>query len=111
MKVLTMDTERFAVPELLFQPSDIGINQAGIVEATWQSLQKLPMVSNKQYLAHMHLENICLHTDSHTDMHTNINIFFICRTFLYHIRFIFHTVHECDCTHVISCAHTHKYVK
>lgn len=70
-----MDTERFAVPELLFQPSDIGINQAGIVEATWQSLQKLPMVSNKQYLAHMHLENICLHTDSHTDMHTNINIF------------------------------------
>eukprot|EP01035_Chromulina_nebulosa_P038115 gene38115-51475_t len=37
-----METERFAVPELLFQPSDIGINQAGIVEATWQSLQKLP---------------------------------------------------------------------
>ena len=87
MKVLTMDTERFAVPELLFQPSDIGINQAGIVEATWQSLQKLPMVSNKQYLAHMHLENICLHTDSHTDMHTNINIF----SFVAH--FVPHTIH------------------
>ena len=82
-----MDTERFAVPELLFQPSDIGINQAGIVEATWQSLQKLPMVRNKQYLAHMHLENICLHTDSHTDMHTNINIF----SFVAH--FVPHTIH------------------
>ena len=43
-KVLTMETERFCVPELLFNPSDIGIKQAGIAEATWQSLQSLPKV-------------------------------------------------------------------
>ena len=44
-QVLAMESERFSVPELLFNPSDIGIDQAGIVEATWQSLQQLPTVS------------------------------------------------------------------
>ena len=36
-----METERFCVPELLFRPSDIGIDQAGVAEAAWQSLQSL----------------------------------------------------------------------
>ena len=36
-----MESERFCVPELLFNPSDIGMNQAGIPEATWQCLQTL----------------------------------------------------------------------
>ena len=43
-QVLTMETERFCVPELLFHPSDIGIDQAGIAEATWQGLQSLGTV-------------------------------------------------------------------
>ena len=38
---LTMETERFSVPEVLFHPSDIGMNQAGVSEATWQSLSEL----------------------------------------------------------------------
>ncbi len=38
-----METERFAVPELLFYPSDIGLEQAGISEATAQSMQALSM--------------------------------------------------------------------
>jgi actin-related protein 6 len=40
-QLLVMETERFAVPELLFSPIDIGLNQAGIPEATWQSLSSL----------------------------------------------------------------------
>lgn len=40
-QILTMETERFSVPEVLFNPSDVGINQAGIAEATWHSLQCL----------------------------------------------------------------------
>ncbi|KAK3847701.1 MAG: actin family [Linnemannia gamsii] len=32
-QVLTMNNERFTVPEILFNPSDIGMNQAGIPEA------------------------------------------------------------------------------
>jgi actin-related protein 6 len=33
-----MESERFAVPEVLFTPSDVGIMQAGIVEATAASI-------------------------------------------------------------------------
>lgn len=44
-QVLTMESERFSVPEVLFNPGDIGIDQAGVVEATWQSLQQLDPVS------------------------------------------------------------------
>lgn len=40
-QILAMESERFAVPEVLFHPNDIGIDQAGIVESTWQSLQSL----------------------------------------------------------------------
>ena len=38
-----METERFAVPEVLFRPSDVGINQAGIAEATMQSFASLDL--------------------------------------------------------------------
>lgn len=41
LQVLAMEIERFAVPEVLFNPSDIGLDMAGIAEATWQSLQSL----------------------------------------------------------------------
>lgn len=43
-QVLSLDIERFTVPEVLFRPSDIGIDQAGIAEATWQSLSSLNQV-------------------------------------------------------------------
>lgn len=36
-----METERFAVPEILFHPSDISQNQAGLPEATAQAMQHL----------------------------------------------------------------------
>ncbi|PHH64478.1 hypothetical protein CDD81_4553 [Ophiocordyceps australis] len=41
--VLTLRNERFAVPELLFTPSDVGIHQPGIADLVRQSLQSLPV--------------------------------------------------------------------
>ncbi|KAI8575246.1 hypothetical protein K450DRAFT_275789 [Umbelopsis ramanniana AG] len=38
-QILTMNNERFMIPEILFNPSDIGMNQAGIPEAIYQSVQ------------------------------------------------------------------------
>ena len=38
-QILTMNNERFMIPEILFNPSDIGMNQAGIPEAIFQSVQ------------------------------------------------------------------------
>ena len=40
-QVLAMETERFTVPDVLFHPSDVGMDQAGISEAAWFSLSKL----------------------------------------------------------------------
>lgn len=37
-----MNNERFAVPELLFHPSDIGIQQMGISEAIVNVIQDFP---------------------------------------------------------------------
>ncbi|CAG8505580.1 11341_t:CDS:2 [Acaulospora colombiana] len=37
-QVLYMNNERFAVPEILFNPSDIGMNQAGIPEVIVESI-------------------------------------------------------------------------
>jgi actin-related protein 6 len=37
-----MNNERFAVPELLFHPSDIGIHQMGISEAIVDVIQNFP---------------------------------------------------------------------
>jgi actin-related protein 6 len=45
-KLLTMETERFSVPEVLFHPQIIGLNQAGISEATWQSYQQFKHIVN-----------------------------------------------------------------
>jgi len=39
---MTLGNERFAVPELLFNPGDIGIRQAGLSETVLQSLSGLP---------------------------------------------------------------------
>lgn len=37
-----MNNERFAVPELLFYPSDIGIQQMGVSEAIVHVIEKFP---------------------------------------------------------------------
>jgi hypothetical protein len=42
-----METERFCVPELLFNPADIGIDQGGIAETIAQSLKCLDMVRDR----------------------------------------------------------------
>uniref|UniRef100_D8PXN0 Actin-like protein ARP6 n=1 Tax=Schizophyllum commune (strain H4-8 / FGSC 9210) TaxID=578458 RepID=D8PXN0_SCHCM len=42
MDVLLMGNERFSVPELLFTPSDIGLDQAGIAHAVASSIGALP---------------------------------------------------------------------
>lgn len=41
--VLTLRNERFTVPELIFNPSDIGMRQPGLADAIYQSLQELPV--------------------------------------------------------------------
>jgi actin-related protein 6 len=38
-QVLPMSVERFTVPEILFRPTDIGLNQLGLAEAIIQSIQ------------------------------------------------------------------------
>lgn len=39
---MTLGNERFAVPELLFNPGDVGMKQAGLPETVFQSLSGLP---------------------------------------------------------------------
>jgi actin-related protein 6 len=39
---MTLGNERFTVPELFFNPGDLGMKQAGIHEIVMQSLSKLP---------------------------------------------------------------------
>lgn len=39
---MTLGNERFTVPELLFNPGDVGVKQAGLPETVLQSLSGLP---------------------------------------------------------------------
>jgi len=41
--VITLRNERFTIPEILFNPSDVGLQQPGIADVVWQSLQCLPV--------------------------------------------------------------------
>lgn len=41
-QVMVLGNERFTVPELLFSPFDVGLKQAGIAEATMQSIENVP---------------------------------------------------------------------
>lgn len=43
LQKLTLGVERFALPELLFNPSDVEINQMGVVVALYASLKRMPM--------------------------------------------------------------------
>lgn len=51
--VLVLGNERFAVPELLFRPSDIGLKQAGVPEMILQSLSVLPPGLHAAFLANV----------------------------------------------------------
>lgn len=41
-QILRLTNERFAVPEMLLHPSDIGIQEMGIPEAIVNSISKMP---------------------------------------------------------------------
>jgi actin-related protein 6 len=41
-QIVKVRNERFTVPEVIFSPSDIGINQAGLPEAIIQTVNKCP---------------------------------------------------------------------
>lgn len=49
--VMTLGNERFSVPEVMFNPSDIGSQQPGIAECVLQSLSKLPPLVQATMLA------------------------------------------------------------
>ncbi|KAF2500421.1 Actin/actin-like protein [Lophium mytilinum] len=51
--ILPVGNERFAVPELLFTPTDIGLQEAGLPEAIMQSLSVLPAALQAGMLANM----------------------------------------------------------
>jgi len=51
--VLPLGNERFAVPELLFNPSDIGIQEAGLPVAVMESLGVLPEALKAAMLANI----------------------------------------------------------
>lgn len=51
--VLVLGNERFAVPEILFTPSDIGMKQAGIPDIILQSLSVLPLGLHPAFLANV----------------------------------------------------------
>ena len=42
VKVLALNNERFMVPEVLFQPTDIGLQQAGLPQAIVEAVQATP---------------------------------------------------------------------
>lgn len=41
-QVMVLTNERFVVPELLFNPADVGLKQAGVVEGVIQALELVP---------------------------------------------------------------------
>lgn len=47
IQVLPVGNERFVVPELYFNPSDIGLNQAGVPEAIEQAIAACPAEARK----------------------------------------------------------------
>lgn len=51
--VLVLGNERFTVPELLFNPGDIGMIQAGIPDMILQSLSVLPPALHAAFLANV----------------------------------------------------------
>lgn len=50
---ITLNIERFTVPELLFNPSDIGFQQGGIVDAIEQAIMALPVDLREPAVGHI----------------------------------------------------------
>lgn len=42
LQIIRMNNERFAIPEILFHPSDVGIHEMGIAEAIIHSINGTP---------------------------------------------------------------------
>lgn len=58
-QTLRLNNERFSVPELLFHPSDIGINQMGIAEALVESINSCPAETRPHLYANIILVGGC----------------------------------------------------
>lgn len=54
-EVFPLGNERFVVPELLFNPTDIGMPESGIPETVMQSLQSLPTALHPAFLGNIML--------------------------------------------------------
>ncbi len=55
-----MNVERFAVPELLFHPSDIGIEQMGLAEAVVCAVDRCPPETRRWLYANVVLTGGCM---------------------------------------------------
>ena len=84
-QVIRMNNERFAVPEVLFSPADIGIQQMGVAECIMHAIGKLDQTCQPDLLANIALigGNACLpgfkrrvHTEVRTlsDCHMDVNV-------------------------------------
>ncbi|KAK5105452.1 Actin- protein 6 [Lithohypha guttulata] len=51
--VMTLGNERFVVPEIMFNPADIGSKQPGLADAVVQSLSKLPPLIQATMIANV----------------------------------------------------------
>lgn len=52
-QILSLTNERFTVPELLFNPSDVGLDQAGIPETVMRSINSMPADVRSMLLANV----------------------------------------------------------
>lgn len=58
-QLLRLNNERFSVPEILFNPSDIGIYQMGIAEATVDAINACPEETRPHLFANIHVVGGC----------------------------------------------------
>ena len=52
-QILPMNNERISVPEILFNPSDVGLQQAGLAEIIFQAIQACPEELHAQLYANV----------------------------------------------------------
>lgn len=52
-QILALTNERFTIPELLFNPSDVGLNQTGIPDAVMKSINSMPEDVQSMLLANI----------------------------------------------------------
>lgn len=54
-----MNNERFSVPEILFHPSDLGVQQMGIAEAVVASINSCPVATHPHLYANIVVTGGC----------------------------------------------------